>query len=46
MKLTVKTGLGGLDVVLLITLGKVIKQRAMAPRGHKQQRLWCQWHKL
>ena len=46
MKLTVKTGLGGLDLVLSIALGKVIKQRAMVPRGHKQQRLWHQWHKV
>ena len=41
-----KTGSGVLAVSLLIALGKVIKQRALAPRGHEQQRLWCQGHKL
>ena len=45
-KQTGKTGLGGLDVILMIALGKVIKQRAMAPRGHKQQKLVHQGHKL
>ena len=34
-----KLVLGGLDVILSIALGKVIKQRAMVTRGHRQQRL-------
>ena len=46
MKYTTKTGYGGLAVSLLIALDKVIKKRALVPRGYKQQRLWCQEHKL
>ena len=46
MKHTTKNGYGGLAVSLPIALGKVIKQRALAPGRHKQQRLWHQGHKL
>ena len=41
-----KTGCGDLYASPSIDLGIVIKTKALAPRGHKQQQLWCQWHKL
>ena len=40
-----KTGSGVLYVSLLTALGKVIKTKALVPRGYKQQQLWYQWHK-
>ena len=41
-----KTGCGVIDVSPLFALGKVIKTKALVPRGHKQQQLWHQGHKL
>ena len=34
-----KTGSGVIDASLSIALGKVIKTKALAPKGHKQQKL-------
>ena len=41
-----ETGSGVIDASSLIALGKVIKTKALAPRGQKQQKLWCQGHEL
>ena len=36
-----KTGSGVIDTSLSIALGKVIKTKALALKGNKQQKLWC-----
>ena len=41
-----KNWFGVIDVPPSIALGKVIETKALAPRGDKQQQLWCQGHKL